>query len=222
MRSAFVLLFVCVAGPGWAQPKEQAWRVALDAYWAEVDSTYRDTLHSPLPKLDRKDFEALERFPVDPAYRVLARFETLEGPVFGMKTSTEREPKYRSVGTLHFMLAGVEEQLTVYKNIDLSRLDEYRNYLFVPFTDLTNGRATYGGGRYLDLEGPLGEEVELDFNRAYNPIAPMVVRIPAPSPLWRTTWKLPCGPVCSSTTITAGRTPRNFPIDRAYTGRRKP
>ncbi|HQW05639.1 MAG: DUF1684 domain-containing protein [Flavobacteriales bacterium] len=169
MRSAFVLLFVCVAGPGWAQPKEQAWRVALDAYWAEVDSTYRDTLHSPLPKLDRKDFEALERFPVDPAYRVLARFETLEGPVFGMKTSTEREPKYRSVGTLHFMLAGVEEQLTVYKNIDLSRLDEYRNYLFVPFTDLTNAEATYGGGRYIDLEGPLGEEVELDFNRAYNP-----------------------------------------------------
>jgi uncharacterized protein (DUF1684 family) len=169
MRSAFVLLFVCVAGPGSAQPKEQAWRVALDAYWAEVDSTYRDTLHSPLPKLDRKDFEALERFPVDPAYRVLARFESFEGPVFGMKTSTEREPKYRSVGTLHFMLAGVEEQLTVYKNIDLSRLDEYRNYLFVPFTDLTNAEATYGGGRYIDLEGPLGEEVELDFNRAYNP-----------------------------------------------------
>jgi uncharacterized protein (DUF1684 family) len=120
--------------------------------------------------LDRKDFEALERFPVDPAYRVLARFETLEGPVFGMKTSTEREPKYRSVGTLHFMLAGVEEQLTVYKNIDLSRLDEYRNYLFVPFTDLTNAEATYGGGRYMDLEGPLGEEVELDLNRAYNPV----------------------------------------------------
>ena len=63
----------------------------------------------------------------------------------------------------------MEEQLTAYRNIDLSRLEGYRNYLFVPFTDLTNGESTYGGGRYLDLEGPLGNAVELDFNRAYNP-----------------------------------------------------
>lgn len=39
----------------------------------------------------------------------------------------------------------------------------------MPFTDLTSGEESYGGGRYLDLDGPLGEEVELDLNRAYNP-----------------------------------------------------
>jgi len=152
-----------------AQPAGGNWRAELDTYWAKIDSAYSDTVHSPLPKEEREHFKGLERFPVDPKYRVKAHFRPSEGPVFGMKTSTEREPKYRSVGTLHFTLEGKEQVLTVYKNIDLSRLPDYVNYLFVPFTDLTSGEESYGGGRYLDLDGPLGEEVELDLNRAYNP-----------------------------------------------------
>ena len=55
------------------------------------------------------------------------------------------------------------------RNIDLSKKPGYANYLFVPITDLTNGEETYGGGRYIDLRGPLGKVVELDFNKAYNP-----------------------------------------------------
>lgn len=156
-------------GTAVAAQDDTSWSAALEVYWAGVDSAYRDTLHSPLPKEDRKDFTSLPRFAADPAYRISARFHPLLGEVFGMKTSTEREPKYRSVGTLHFDMAGATHRLIVYQNIDLSRLDDYRNYLFVPFTDLTNGESTYGGGRYLDLEGPLVGTVELDFNRAYNP-----------------------------------------------------
>ena len=42
--------------------------------------------------------------------------------------------------------------------------------LFVVFGDSTNGKETYGGGRFLyaDWPGPDGV-VTLDFNRAYNP-----------------------------------------------------
>jgi len=47
--------------------------------------------------------------------------------------------------------------------------EEYRDYLFLPFTDLTNGEQTYMGGRYLDLSIPEGDTIVLDFNRAYNP-----------------------------------------------------
>lgn len=152
-----------------AAQSESKWLEGLERYWAAIDSAYRDTVHSPLPKEERGHFTQLPRFQADKAFRVNARYEPVTGEVFGMKTSTEREPKYQPMGILHFTLEGVEEQLTVYRNIDLSRLDGYRNYLFVPFTDLTNGESTYGGGRYLDLEGPLGSTVELDFNRAYNP-----------------------------------------------------
>ena len=42
--------------------------------------------------------------------------------------------------------------------------------LWLIFGDATNGRETYGGGRYL-YTGPPGEDgtVVVDFNRAYNP-----------------------------------------------------
>jgi uncharacterized protein (DUF1684 family) len=46
---------------------------------------------------------------------------------------------------------------------------KYKNYLFLPFKDHTNGNGSYGGGRYLDMEVPKGNEVEIDFNLCYNP-----------------------------------------------------
>lgn len=160
---------VCSCTIGSAQSGDAAWRTELDAYWAHLDAEFKDSVQTPLPKEERAGFKGLDRFPADPAYRIKARFEAKEGPVFGMLTNSDREPKYRSVGVLHFELEGRPQQLTVYQNIALSQLPDYVNYLFVPFTDLTNGETTYGGGRYIDLQGPLDKEVELDLNRAYNP-----------------------------------------------------
>lgn len=171
MTKGALLVFAagCAAHLCSAQEGNASWRKNLDRFWAKVDSAYSDTLHSPLPREERTGFVALPRFPADPNFLVKAKFVAQDGPVFGMKTTSEREPQYQSIGTLHFSLQGKQEQLTVYRNIDLSRLPDYVNYLFVPFTDLTNGESTYGGGRYIDLEGPLADAVELDFNRAYNP-----------------------------------------------------
>ena len=41
--------------------------------------------------------------------------------------------------------------------------------LFLVFGDKTNGKETYGGGRFLYTDPPQNGRVELDFNRAYNP-----------------------------------------------------
>ncbi len=47
---------------------------------------------------------------------------------------------------------------------------EYKDYLFLPFTDLTTGDETYGGGRYLGLRIPKeGSPLIINFNLAYNP-----------------------------------------------------
>ena len=43
------------------------------------------------------------------------------------------------------------------------------DYLFLPFLDATNGIETYGGGRYIDLSIPQGNQLTIDFNTAYNP-----------------------------------------------------
>ena len=50
-------------------------------------------------------------------------------------------------------------------------MPQYRDYLFLPFKDPTNGKASYGGGRYLDLKtGDLKSGTAIiDFNKAYNP-----------------------------------------------------
>jgi len=49
--------------------------------------------------------------------------------------------------------------------------EEYKNYLFLPFTDATTGVETYESGRYIDLQtGDIkNNQVVIDFNKAYNP-----------------------------------------------------
>jgi uncharacterized protein (DUF1684 family) len=49
--------------------------------------------------------------------------------------------------------------------------EEYKNYLFIPFTDATSGTHTYEGGRYIDISIPeiTDNKIIIDFNKAYNP-----------------------------------------------------
>ncbi|MBO0358296.1 DUF1684 domain-containing protein [Hymenobacter sp. BT186] len=141
-------------------------------FQAELNAEYRDAARSPLPPATRRNFTSLPFFPVRYEACVLARFvrDSLQAP-FAMPTSTDRKAMYRKYGELHFSLEGQPQHLTVYQSQDLLRRKGYEDYLFVPFTDLTNGRSSYGGGRYLDLR--MGQiqngQVVLDFNRAYNP-----------------------------------------------------
>jgi uncharacterized protein (DUF1684 family) len=159
-----------------------AWADSLSAYWSRIEAEFRDTAHTPLPKEARAGFHGLERFVPDSSYRVSSTFRAKQGKMFGMKTTTDRRPTYLPVGRLRFRLHGKRQQLTVYKNVALSEKPGFEHYLFVPFTDPTNGRTTYGGGRYLDLQGPLGRTVELDFNRAYNPYCAYGGRYSCPVP----------------------------------------
>ena len=59
--------------------------------------------------------------------------------------------------------------MTVCQSMELLEEEGYESYLCLPFLDETNGSETYGGGRYIDLNIPEGDSLELDFNRAYNP-----------------------------------------------------
>ena len=139
-------------------------------YQEEMDQKFSNPEESPLDEKDRKEFTGLNFYPVDPDYIVKAEFvrTPAEAP-FAMKTSTDRLPIYVKYGELYFKLEGKELKLNVYQNQELVEDPEYFDYLFLPFTDKTNGNSTYGGGRYLDLRIPDSKEVVLDFNKAYNP-----------------------------------------------------
>ena len=142
----------------------------INAYQKELNESFKDTVHSPLLKEEIASFDHLDFFPISENYQVKAKFIKKRGKKFEMMTSTDRKPIYRSVGTLHFVLNQETLVLTVYKNIKLSKNKAYKNYLFIPFKDLTNGTESYGGGRYLDIQKPeKGQRWVLDFNKCYNP-----------------------------------------------------
>lgn len=121
---------------------------------------------------ERKACKTLPFYPANYAYCVLATLvhDSTARP-FTMEISTTRRPLYRKYGELRFVLNGQALQLNVYQSQELLKRPDLADYLFVPFTDLTNSHETYGGGRYIDLRIPTAGATTmlLDFNCAYNP-----------------------------------------------------
>ena len=136
----------------------------------ELNQQFRDPENSPLPDRYRKDFEELEFFAPDMSFRVMAFLErTPEALPFLMPTTTDRKVTERVYGIAHFELENRKFELEVYQNLELLDQEEYESYLFLPFTDETNGEDTYTGGRYIDLSIPEGDSLLIDFNQSYNP-----------------------------------------------------
>jgi uncharacterized protein len=134
------------------------------------ETEFRDPKASPLSPKDRKKFKHLNYFPIDLHYYVKARFIKAENPVFfKMKTTTDRMPDYTKYGEIYFSLDSTEYKLEVYQSPDIAKRPGYEDYLFIPFTDLTNGDETYEVGRYLEFRIPNDDDVIIDFNKAYNP-----------------------------------------------------
>ena len=131
---------------------------------------YADKEKSPLMDADLKSFKSLDFFPISEKYSVEATFvRTKKEKVFKMKTSTERLPEYVKYGELSFAIDGIACKLNVYQSIDLMKRPGFEDYLFLPFSDLTSGKESYIGGRYVDLRVQDGKHWKIDFNKAYNP-----------------------------------------------------
>ncbi|WP_297762090.1 DUF1684 domain-containing protein [uncultured Muriicola sp.] len=136
----------------------------------DLNKEFSDPVTSPLPDRYRKDFNGLDFFKPDTTFVVNATFtRTPDAIPFLMPTNTDRMSKEVIFGIVSFQLKGNSYQLEVYQNEELKEDEGYEDYLFLPFTDATNGNETYEGGRYIDLRIPEGDEIVIDFNKAYNP-----------------------------------------------------
>jgi uncharacterized protein len=146
-------------------------RKEIGAHRKKQFKEFKNKEKSPLTPDDRKKLKSLNYFPIDLKYRVTAKFGRTESePFFKMKTTTTRLPDYVKYGEVHFNLDGQELKLEVYQSPDVMKMPGYEDYLFIPFSDLTNGEQTYEVGRYLEFRIPKGDEVViLDFNKCYNP-----------------------------------------------------
>jgi len=111
-----------------------------------------------------KGFKGVESFPVDPAWRLAAKFEaytpkkTVEVPnILGTPEMQE------SPGAVVFTKGGKSFRLE-------ALVGGAKGELFLVFGDLTNAKETYGGGRFLHTAPPAADgNVVVDFNRAINP-----------------------------------------------------
>lgn len=131
-----------------------------------------DFLHNPRSPLTAADTAFLDFYPPLPSYRLMAQFErTPEAVPFEMPTYSGQKRDYVQFGLLKFEFGGKPQTLHIYQNLRLVKDSIYRDHLFLPFKDLTNGTASYGGGRYLDFrQGDIQNGVlVLDFNKCYNP-----------------------------------------------------
>ncbi|MFV8226748.1 DUF1684 domain-containing protein [Christiangramia aquimixticola] len=176
----FLLMFILASGNfGYAQNGIKE----AKAYQEKLNKDFANPKESPLEEKDLKNFTGLDFFEINKDYILEAEFvRTPAEPPFLMKTSTDRTPVYVKYGELYFKLKDKDFKLNVYQNQELVQDPEYYDYLFIPFTDLTNGRSTYGGGRYLDFRIPESKMVVLDFNRAYNPYCAYSGRFSCPGP----------------------------------------
>lgn len=142
---------------------------ALSRFRAEVDDFMEYHTQSPLTDEQGEHFSGLDHYDEDSDYHLELEVDRFpkDDPIFEMQTSTGDTQRYRRWGRVTFEVEGQEASLVIYT-------DPYAGDLFLPFKDATNGRETYGAGRYLDSHRPglrkLGDSrVELDFNYAYNP-----------------------------------------------------
>lgn len=118
---------------------------------------FRD-LESPLVK----NFKGIDRFPVNEDWKLTAKFEAYNPPkkIFVPNVLGQIEEEL-SPGAVVFEKGG--------KQFRIDAIDE-GDRLFLIIADETSGEETYGGGRFIYVDKPdSAGNINLDFNKAYNP-----------------------------------------------------
>jgi uncharacterized protein (DUF1684 family) len=113
---------------------------------------------------ERRGFAGLDWYAIDPAYRVIGRFERYQAPRDVLVPNVlGGEFKMKSPGVIKFILKS--------RQVTLEAIDEGDGRLFIIFRDLTSQSTTDAAGRFLyaDWPGHNGNSVVLDFNKAENP-----------------------------------------------------
>jgi uncharacterized protein (DUF1684 family) len=171
-RRVFALYVMVRADPDPAR----AWRRWVE----ERDILFAEHPQSPLAEASRIGLQGLDYFDYDPSARVVGTVEADDGTLEQLEAGAHAPIGFRRIGRVSFTFAGNPQSAGLYW------LEAYGGGLFLPFTDLTSGDETYGGGRYLldtvkgaDL-GSVDDGLVLDFNFAYNPSCSYDVRWACP------------------------------------------
>jgi uncharacterized protein (DUF1684 family) len=170
MRQILFLLFFITTGSFCFAQEDTSAVNDTKRFQGELRTEYENPNTSPLSVKAKKTFKGIYFFPFEEKYVVNARFvRTPQEKPFQMSTSSGMRKTYVKYAEVFFMIDKKEYKLNVYQSQELLKSVEYKDYLFIPFTDATSGNETYEGGRYIDLNIPKSDHVIINFNKAYHP-----------------------------------------------------
>ena len=167
---------------------------SLPTHRAQMEADYLKSKDSPFDEPMRAHFAGFSYFEGDASFCVDATFERAKGEKpFDMVAFNGKSLPFIKYGVFRFPLGGTMRTLTAYQRRDLPPAE--RQWVLVPFQDSTNGKETYGGGRYLQLDFPIRARMTLDFNRAFNPLCAYDAKFtcPVPPPENRLAISIPVG-----------------------------
>jgi len=162
MRIFFVCICIFLTNNLFAQNK--SYKDSIEAYFNNYVKNHE--------VVKGKDKELMSFFAPDEKYRINCQFEKItDAPWSPMETSGLIKKIYRVYGKIEFTLNDTAVSLNIYQSQDLMATQQYRDHLFIPFTDATSGVETYISGRYFDFEikDIKANQLIVDFNKAYNP-----------------------------------------------------
>jgi len=111
----------------------------------------------------RRDFAGIDHYPIDPSWRIEARWVPFDRPRDLMiKNILGQESNALVLGKVVFEREG--------RTIELLPLQETLGEpLFFIIADETSGKETYGAARFVYADAPVDGKVVIDFNLAVNP-----------------------------------------------------
>jgi uncharacterized protein (DUF1684 family) len=164
---AAALLGIIIYSLNGARPNASAYAAQVNKARHEKNRAFRQSAASPLSSEQKAQFDSLKYYPAQLEFVLEAAISRNANPdTILLQMSDNRAEKYLNWGQAQFEINNQPQHLGIY--LKATGTD---STLFIPFTDATNGRETYGGGRYLDAPLPRANatEIKLDFNAAYNP-----------------------------------------------------
>ncbi|NOT37767.1 MAG: DUF1684 domain-containing protein [Saprospiraceae bacterium] len=159
--SCFIYLFIIDV-----LPAQDTYQSVINKYRIEQKIEHINDKRAPLKETD---FNSVHYFKPNEAFVVKAHFIGFSSlDTILIPTSSGKIKKFLKAGILEFSMKEEKLQLTIFLS---TRNSEEAQSFFLPFRDKTNGRSTYGGGRFMDIPVSALKDgfLEIDFNKAYNP-----------------------------------------------------
>lgn len=181
-----LLFIILISSANYQFSCAQSYADEISKFQNELNQLYENSETTPLMEEDFPLFQGHEFYPINEDYNIHASFKrTADAKPFEMITTGKKRPLYIEYGRASFELDGEAIELIIYQNVMASKMIMYKDDLFLAYHDLTNGESTYGGGRFIDLKKPVGNVINIDFNRSFNPLCaynPEKYSCPIPPP----------------------------------------